>query len=84
MSKSPIISGKRLIKALLKEGYIVYKGRRGKLGKGSHFSMKHPNNNRIITIVPNTSKDITKGLLATIRRQLNLSKEEFIKILSNS
>ena len=84
MSKYPIISGKRLIKALLKEGYIIYKGRRGKLGKGSHISMKHPNNNRIITIVPNTSKDITKGLLATIRRQLNLSKEEFIKILSNS
>jgi len=29
MSKYPIISGKRLIKALLKEGYIIYKGRRG-------------------------------------------------------
>ena len=83
MSKYPIISGKRLIKALLKEGYIEYKGRRGKLGKGSHVSMKHPSNNRIITIVPNTSKDITKGLLATIRRQLKLSKEEFINILSN-
>jgi predicted RNA binding protein YcfA (HicA-like mRNA interferase family) len=84
MTKYPIISGRRLIKALLKKGYIVYKGRRGKLGKGSHVSIKHPNNNRIITIVPDTSKDITKGLLATIRRQLNLSKEEFIKILSNS
>jgi len=46
--------------------------------------MKHPNNNKIITIVPNTSKDLTKGLLSTIRRQLNLNKEEFFKILSNS
>lgn len=46
--------------------------------------MKHPNNNKTITIVPNTSKDLTKGLLSTIRRQLNISKQEFIKILSNS
>jgi predicted RNA binding protein YcfA (HicA-like mRNA interferase family) len=84
MTKYPIISGKRLIKALLKEGYIIHKGRKGKLGKGSHISIKHPNNNKIITIVPNTSKDLTKGLLVIIRRQLNLSKEEFIKILSNS
>ena len=61
MGKYPIISGKRLIKALLKEGYIECKGRRGKLGKSSHVSMKHPSNNRIITIVPNTSKDITKA-----------------------
>ena len=84
MNGYSIISGKRLIKALLKEGYIIHKGRKGKLGKGSHISLIHPINNNIVTVIKNTSKDLTKGLLATIRRQLNISKEEFIRIINNS
>ena len=84
MNGYPIISGKRLIRALLKEGYRIHKGEKGKLGKGSHISLFNPHNKRSVTVIPNTSNDITKGLLATIRRQLNISKEEFIRILNNS
>ena len=84
MNKYPIISGKRLIKALKKAGYMIHKGRKGIFGKGSHTSMKHPTDHRLVTVIDNTSKDLARGTLGTIRRQLNLSKEEFIKILSNS
>lgn len=84
MNGYPITSGKRLIKALLKEGYKIHKGRKGKLGKGSHISLLNPSDKQNVTIIKNTSNDLTKGLMAAIRRQLNISREEFIRILNNS
>ncbi|MBA7548137.1 hypothetical protein ES705_40583 [subsurface metagenome] len=84
MNKYPIVSGKRLIKALKKAGYVIHKGRRGKGGKGSHIVMKHPTDNRKIAVVPDTSKDLAKGLLGTIKRQLKMSRKEFINLLQGS
>ncbi|GAI66533.1 unnamed protein product, partial [marine sediment metagenome] len=51
MNKYPIISGKRLIKALKKAGYMICKGRKGIFGKGSHTSMKHPTDNSLVTVI---------------------------------
>ena len=84
MNKYPIVSGKRLMKALKKAGYIIHKGRRGKGGKGSHIVIKHPADNKKIAVVPDTSKDLAKGLLGTIRRQLKISRKEFIELLQGS
>jgi len=84
MNGYSIPSGKRLIKALLKKGYKIHKGRNGKLGKGSHISLFDPLNKLNVTVIPDTSNDLSKGLLSAIRRQLNISKKEFIIILNNS
>ena len=84
MDKYPIISGKRLIKALKKAGYMIHKGRKGIFGKGSHTSMKHPTDHRLVTVIDDTSKDLARGMLDTIRRQLKISRKEFIKILQGS
>jgi len=84
MNKYTIISGKRLIRALEKAGYLIHKGRRGKGGKGSHIAMKHPTDNRKMTVIPNTSKDLAKGSLGTIRRQLKMGRKEFINLLQGS
>ncbi len=84
MDKYPIISGKRLIKALKKAGYMIHKGRKGIFGKGSHTSMKHPTDHRLVTVIDDTSKDLARGMLGTIRRQLKISRKEFIKILQGS
>lgn len=84
MSKYPIVSGEKLIKALERAGHVIHKGRRGKGGKGSHVVIKHPTDNKKMAVVPDTSKDLAKGLLGAIRRQLKMSRKEFIKILRDS
>jgi predicted RNA binding protein YcfA (HicA-like mRNA interferase family) len=81
MSKYPSISGKRLIKALQKSKYVIVKRKRGKRGKASHVVVKHPQDNIKITVIIDTKDDLKKGTLGAIRRQLKLSREDFIKIL---
>jgi len=75
MSEYPSVTGKKLIKELLRRGYIHCRT------KGSHFSLRHPENPFIITVIPNTTKNIGKDLLGDIKKQLRLSREEFIGIL---
>ena len=76
MSNMPIVTGKNLINKLLKSGYIVLRT------KGSHAFLTHPKYPQRSTVVPNTPKDIPWGTLSSIRKQLKLTKEEFIKLLS--
>ncbi|NLL61233.1 MAG: hypothetical protein GX240_00365 [Candidatus Atribacteria bacterium] len=49
--------------------------------KFSHFLdfAGHP---EVSTVVKNTSKDIPQGTLASIRKQLRLTREKFIEIIS--
>jgi len=72
----PIIPGKKLINQLLKSGYIILRT------KGSHVFLTHTKYPKRSTVVPNTPKDLPLGTLSSIRKQLKLSKEEFIKLLS--
>lgn len=74
MAKIPIISGKRVIKALGKIGYFVVRK------KGSHFRLFHKDKEPIT--VPD-HKAIGKGLLRKILRDVDISVEEFIKLLKN-
>ncbi len=76
MLNIPIITGKNLINKLLKSGYIILRT------KGSHAFLTHPKYPKRSTVVPNTPKDLPLGTLSAIRKQLKLSKEEFIKLLS--
>lgn len=65
--KLPIISGRKLIKILLRKGYFI------KNQKGSHIHLWHPEK-RPIT-VPN-HKIISKGTLKEILKETGVSREE--------
>lgn len=71
----PIISGRKLIKALAKAGFTI-EGR-----KGSHVKLKKKAEGKVlIAIVPDHTV-IARGTLMSILRQANISKEEFLKLL---
>ncbi|RJQ32038.1 type II toxin-antitoxin system HicA family toxin [Candidatus Parcubacteria bacterium] len=74
MPKLPAISSKDLIKALKSIGFFEHRQ------SGSHLAMKHNDGRR--TIVPiHSNKDIPKGTLFAILKDIQISKEELIKIL---
>lgn len=69
---SPIGSGK-LVKILLKEGFIEIRQ------KGSHARLEHPDG-RKTTIPIHAGENIGIGLLRKILRDANLTPEEFNKL----
>ena len=71
MTKLPRLSGKQVIKALSKTGFIAVRQ------KGSHIIMKKE---AIVTVVPN-HKEIDRGTLLEIIRQSKLKRNEFIELL---
>jgi predicted RNA binding protein YcfA (HicA-like mRNA interferase family) len=75
MSKLPVISGKELVNALEKAGFIVVRQ------KGSHVSLqKITNEGTYRTVVPLHTR-LAKGTLIDILHQTCLSKEELIDLL---
>ncbi|HEY3363011.1 MAG TPA: type II toxin-antitoxin system HicA family toxin [Methanosarcina sp.] len=75
MSKLPVISGKELVNALEKAGFIVIRQ------KGSHVSLqKIAAEGTYRTVVPLHNK-LAKGTLLDILHQTGLSKEELIDLL---
>jgi len=74
MSRLPVVSGRDVIKALVKIGYRVHHQ------KGSHIHLKKetPPHNRIV--VPN-HKELRKGTLRGILRDAGLSVEELVELL---
>lgn len=72
MTKLPVVSGKDVLKALMKLGYYVRDQR------GSHVHLRHPYR-RPLTIPLHTT--IAKGTLRAIIREAELTVEEFIKLL---
>ena len=74
MSPLPIISGKRAMDALIKAGFEISRQR------GSHVQLRHIDG-RIATIPVHTNKDIPRGTLRGILRDIGISTEEFIKLI---
>lgn len=72
MSQLPIIAGRIAIKALLKLGYRVTRQR------GSHVRLHHANK-KPITVPDN--KVLGKGLIRKILRDVEISVEDFIRLL---
>ena len=68
MSKLPVISGKELIKVLMKTGYYI------RDQEGSHIHLRHPQ--KLPLTVPN-HREIARGTLRTIIRDSGLSLKEF-------
>ena len=67
MVKLPVVSGRELVKVLLKKGDYI------RSQKGSHVHLSHPS--KAPLTVPN-HKVVAKGTLKAILRQAGLSKEE--------
>ncbi len=75
MTKLPRLSGKEVIKALSKEGFLVARQ------KGSHVIMKKETLEGVITTVVPNHKEIDKGTLLEIIRQCKLKRDDFVKLL---
>ena len=73
--KLPIVKPGELIKALEKLGFSCTKK-----SKGSHFRYKHPDG-RKTTVPVHKGKDIGRGLLRKILRDVDISTEELKKLL---
>ena len=77
MSKYPSVTGKRLIKSLLRAGYISL------IQKGSHVSIGHTVNKSIFAVVMNTTDDLCSETINNIKSSLKLTRDEFMKILQD-
>ena len=75
MQKLPRISGKELIKILVKTGFLVARQ------KGSHIILvKQTENGKKAVVVP-SHKELDKGTLLEIIRQSGLKRDEFLKLI---
>ena len=72
MDRLPLLSGREIIKILEKIGYCEARQ------KGSHIRLSCPNKKSIT--VPNY-KIVSRGLLRKILRDVEMSTQEFLKLL---
>ena len=72
MSKLPVISGKECIKALEKIGFVIVRQ------QGSHIVLAREEPKNTVT-VPN-HKELDRGTLRAIIRQVDLNVDEFIQL----
>lgn len=73
MPKLPVVKARELIKVLKKLGFVKTHQ------VGSHAQFKHPNGKKV-TIPIHPGKDLKRGLLRGILKDLEISVEEFIKL----
>lgn len=73
MTKLPQIKPRKIEKVLLKLGFI------SRYGKGSHVVFKHLDGRR--TVIPVHNRPVRTGTLRAILKQVDLSTEEFLKLL---
>lgn len=74
MSKFPSLSGKEVVTILKKAGFTIERQR------GSHVFMKHFDGR--VTVVPvHSGETIGAGLLSKILRDVEMTKDDFLKIL---
>lgn len=75
MSRLPVVSGRDVVSALKRIGYVVVRQR------GSHIRMRHlSDNRRQPTTVPD-HRNIKTGTLHAILRDAGLGVDEFIDLL---
>lgn len=77
--RTPIVSGKDLVKALHKQGFRIVARR------GSHVRMKRRRKGQPtrVTVIP-MHKELAPGTLHAIRRQCGWSREEFLRVLGRT
>ena len=76
MTKLPSLAGKEIVSLLNKVGFVVQRQR------GSHIFLKHPDGRA--TVVPiHSGETIGPGLLSKILRDVELSKDDFLRKLQS-
>jgi len=75
MSKLPVVSGKELVNALEKAGFVVVRQ------KGSHVSLQKITREGTYRPIAPLHTKLAKGTLLDILHQTGLSKEELIGLL---
>lgn len=74
MSKLPSLTGKEIISVLKRVGFVAIRQR------GSHVVLEHSDGR--VTIVPvHSGETIGSGLFSKILRDIEMTKEDFKKIL---
>jgi predicted RNA binding protein YcfA (HicA-like mRNA interferase family) len=79
MPKLPVVSSRRLIRALEKVGFKNAPRR----GKGSHLAFVKTGADKTRLVIVPDKNEIPKGTLLAILEQAGLSKEEFIRLLAD-
>ena len=74
-SKIPVITARKLVRALKRAGFVEDRQ------KGSHLTLINHKTNKTITIPVHTGADIGKGLLKNIIIASGLTISEFIDLL---
>lgn len=75
MPKLPVISGKKLLKLLYKNGFRLVRQ------KGSHVFIENDSGNLMTVIPVHGNEDLGRGLLKSILNDLELSIETFLDML---
>jgi predicted RNA binding protein YcfA (HicA-like mRNA interferase family) len=76
MSGLPVISGREVVRALTKAGFVVDRI------AGSHHVMVFPGDpTRTVTVPVHAGRDLKPGTLRSIIRQTRLTVEEFSEFL---
>lgn len=74
MTRLPRLKGKEVVRTLKKAGFNVTRTR------GRHVFLKHPDG-RAMTVPNHSGETIGVGLMAAILRDVQMSSEEFPKLL---
>jgi predicted RNA binding protein YcfA (HicA-like mRNA interferase family) len=75
MSRLPILSGRKVIRALEQIGFEVVRQ------KGSHVRLKHEDG-RVVTVPVHAGQDISRGLLRKILRDAELTPQKLKDLLN--
>lgn len=75
MPKLPIIKDRQLIKALKKIGFVEHRET-----SSSHLVLKHPDG-RITIVARHSGKDIPRGTLSGILKDVNITSQELTDLL---
>lgn len=75
MSRLPVTSGRRVVAALERIGYIVVRQR------GSHIRMRHPSEARRRPVTVPDHRTLKTGTLHAILRDAQLGVDELIELL---
>jgi predicted RNA binding protein YcfA (HicA-like mRNA interferase family) len=71
----PVISGRKVIKALTKAGFTVERR------KGSHVKLKKKEAGKVLIVIVPDHSEVARGTLKSILRQAGITREEFLKLL---
>lgn len=75
MTRLPVASGRQVIRALERAGFIVVRSR------GSHHFLRHQTDPTRRAIVPVHAGDLPPGTLADILKQARISRADFLELL---